>query len=398
MITNMKQLQWIENQYDTMKCILEKWVRINSWSENTSGLDLMLQTLSEDLDVLSPNNKKVIPLPPRTLVSKEGKAIQVSLGKALSLSKRPEAPFQVLLAGHMDTVYPPSNPFQFIDKSDDTHWRGPGVADMKGGLVIMLKALEAFEKSPLSHKLGWEVLITPDEEIGSTGSHDIYIEAAKRHRVGLVFEPSFADGALVSWRKGSTNLTLVVRGQSAHAGRDFHKGRSAIYAIASIIQEVSKLNDPSKGITVNIGHIEGGGPVNIVPDLAICRINIRSNTREEMASTKKNLQDIVKRPLEGIEIELSEDYARIPKPFDTKTEKLFSLVKECADSLNISFQLRESGGVCDGNILSEAGLPTFDSAGVVGGHLHTDKEYMYLPSLVERTKLVYLLLESLASG
>lgn len=392
--------QSIDNQFESMVDLLEKWVCINSWSKNLPGLARMIKTLDEDFSVLQGDIITWISLPPQITIDANGKKVESPLGQALSIRKRPLAPIQVLLAGHMDTVYPPTSPFQSAKKTDPQTLSGPGVADMKGGLVIMLKALETFENLPNIENVGWEVLITPDEEIGSTGSYQIYQEAAKRNRFGLIFEPSFPDGSFASHRKGSSNLTIVARGRSSHAGRDFHMGSSAIYALSSALTKIEQLINFEKGITVNIGKIEGGGPVNIVPELAIGRLNLRAQTRQLMDETKNEIQNILasEELREGIQMELIENYCRLPKLFDTHTIELFNMIKICSESLNLPFSLKESGGVCDGNILSKEGLPTIDSLGAIGGKIHTEEEYAVLPSLVERAKLTALFLLKLAQG
>ena len=137
---------------------------------------------------------------PHELEDSAGSAVREPLGKALLIRKRPEAPLRLLLCCHTDTVYPSDHPFQKSVRIADNILRGPGVTDAKGGLVVMLLALEAFERSPWSAKLGWEVLINPDEEIGSPGSAPLLIQAAKRNDLGLIFEPSFPDGNLAGAR------------------------------------------------------------------------------------------------------------------------------------------------------------------------------------------------------
>ena len=146
----------------------------------------------------------------------------------------------------------------------------------------MLTALKALEASPLAGKIGWEVLLNADEEIGSPGSIGVIKQIAARCDLGLLYEPALPDGTLVSWRKGSGNFSFVVRGKAAHAGREFEKGRNAIVAASRLIDEIANLNtDPE--VTYNAGRISGGGPLNVVPDLAIGRVNVRVKTVEQQA-------------------------------------------------------------------------------------------------------------------
>lgn len=392
-------LESIRSQQNEMCAILESWANINSGSENIPGLHLMLAALQGAFIPLGGKMNR-ISLPPRHHVDAKGQVIDVPVGDALHIIKRPEASIRVFLGGHMDTVYGSDSSFQTVERIDKNKMRGPGVADMKGGLLIMLKALETLEASPWANNIGWEVLINPDEEVGSSGSEHLFIDAAKRCHVGLIFEPAFSDGALVSARKGSANFTIVSRGRAAHSGRDFHSGRNAITALARVILQADQMNSKDSGITLNIGRIQGGGPVNIVPDLAICGLNVRVETSEQLRDLKSDLRELVKQAgrQDGITMTFHEHSERGPKPFDAQNQALFDTLKECAKKLDISLQWRPSGGVCDGNILSSAGLPNVDTLGAVGGNIHTTDEYILLDSLTERTSLTALYLMKLAAG
>lgn len=391
-------LDWISNQQDEMVTVLQTWANINSGTDNLEGLQQMLSTLESAFDILD-GDMKAIPLPSHIQIDSKGQTIEEPSGKALMISKHPFAPIKVLLGGHMDTVYPLNSPFQSTELLDKNTLRGPGVADMKGGLVILLIALVALERSPFAGKIGWEVLITPDEEIGSPGSESLWIHSAARNTLGLLFEPAFNDGAIVSSRKGSANFTIVVKGRSAHAGRDFYSGRNAISALVRFIIEAEKLNDQKKGITLNVGHIEGGGPVNIVPDLAIGKLNVRMVDDKDLPYLREKLHQITAagHEYEGVSLVLYEHSARPPKPFDHAHQKLFRNLQKCASDLGTSLQERPSGGVCDGNILSAEGLVSLDTLGVVGGNIHTTNEYVVLSSLSERAMIASYFLMKLAN-
>lgn len=386
----------IQKDKQEMLARLESWVNINSGSENLTGLGAMLEVIEKDFAILQGKSEK-LSLPPRISIDSEGKSIKTTSAEALRITKHPEASFRLVLGGHMDTVYPASSPFQKVEKLSAQKWRGPGITDMKGGIIIMLKSLELLEKSSFAGKMGWEVLINPDEEIGSACSEHLFKEAAKRAHIGLIFEPSFPDGALVSARKGTMNYTVIAHGKSAHAGRDFYEGRNAITALAKWILSVEQINDRDKGITVNVGQIEGGHALNIVPDLAICRVNLRVDTSKDFEEVKKKLHEITIAN-EGIHYTLHKISERNPKPFDQKEKRLFEQVKDIAGDIGIQLDWRPSGGVCDGNILAGEGLPTIDTLGVIGGHLHTDEEYLLVDSIVERTRLTTAFLLKLAEA
>lgn len=398
-MSNNDVLEWIEKQQHRMLDYIKKWCEINSYSQNITGLSILSQSLIQDFSHLA-GQSQIISLFPRKVVNPQGTLIEAPLGQSLSFKKRPEAPIQVLLAGHMDTVFPSSCSFQTIEKLDDKTWRGPGIIDMKAGLAIMLIALEALERSPYANQIGWEILINPDEELGSPGSAHLFEAAARRNHIGMIFEPAFPDGAFVSKRKGSASYTLVLHGQAAHVGRDYSQGRSAIYALAEYIHRLEEIQKQNPEIILNVGAIEGGGAINVVPDLAIAKINVRSSQDETIENCLKILQELAfqieKR--EGIKSEIVAQAIRFPKHFTVQLQRLFKMYEECAKSLDIPFAWRETGGACDGNLLAKAGLPTIDSLGAVGGKMHTFEEYLNLSSLTERAKLSALFLLKLAAG
>ena len=269
-------LTWIDQQQPRMRELVIQWARINSGSYHLDGLARLSQALRQHYSGLGGELTEV-PLAPQHVIDSRGDEIDVPLGKALSIRKRSDVPHRVFLGIHMDTVYGADDPFQTVNQIDPNTLRGPGVVDAKGGLVVMLVALEALERSPMASRVGWEVLINPDEEIGSPGSADLFVEAAARNHLGLVFEPTFPDGALVGERKGSGNYNVVFHGRSAHAGRDFHAGRNAVLAAADFAVAANRINGTLPDVTVNVGRIDGGGPVNIVPDRAVCRLNARAS-------------------------------------------------------------------------------------------------------------------------
>jgi glutamate carboxypeptidase len=171
--------------------------------------------------------------------------------------------------------------------------------------------------------------------------------------------------------------------------------------MAQVIIKISNLSDPFRGIIANVGSISGGGPTNIVPALALCRVNIRTNTIDEMNEVIEQMHSFTDKKHDecaGITFEVYEDVLRPPKPFDLKTQQLFENIKACANQLGIKVSWKESGGVCDGNILAAAGLSTIDTLGARGDHIHTHNEYLLIESLVERASLTSLFLMQLANS
>lgn len=388
-----------------MKDLLIELANINSYSYNLEGLekvkDLLKSWYLELNEKFSHLNLKFreIELKPQSLVNKAGKLEEQKLGKALLITKEvnPDLP-SVLLMGHMDTVFPPTIGFNECKDLGNGIMNGPGVSDLKGGLVVMLKALEKFEASPEAEKLNWQVFFNPDEEIGSPGSSEIFSQVAKHNKWGLIYEPSLPDGSFTYRRKGAANYQLVIRGKAAHVGRAFGEGISAISIAAEFINAGNVLNeDPN--VIINFGKIEGGGPLNIVPDLAILGFNIRieENTDEErVLKTINELIGKLKNKYPGAEFNLHGKFNRKPKIPNEKLDSLYTILEECCSELNLSYKTRNTGGCCDGNNIWEYGLPNIDTLGVRGKDIHSTDEIIYLDSLEERRELSYLLLKRLA--
>ncbi len=396
-------LDFITSQHEHMMQLTHDWSSINTGSYNVGGINEFADVLADNFLWLHGEQER-IKLKPMQSVDEKGNLTEVPLGDSLRIRKRPDAPLQIFLGGHMDTVFPKDCEFLapwFKDndaKSGVLH--GPGVADLKGGLVVMLKALEALEQSPWAENIGWEVLLNPDEEIGSHGSAPLLVEAAKRCHLGLIYEPSLPDGTLVSARKGSGNFSLVVRGKTAHAGRDFDKGRNAIALLAEATTSIFNLNGIREKITINPGKLEGGGALNAVPDLAIMRFNVRVGDADDAAWMQENLDKIVAElnSREGFSAELHGGFTRPAKVMTPAIDRLRAEIENCGKDLGLSFGWKATGGCCDGNNLAAAGLPNIDTLGVRGANIHSDEEYMLTDSLVERAQLSALLLMKLASG
>lgn len=392
-------LDWIAGEAPAMEALTEAWASINSGSYNLAGLRRMRETLADAFAPLQ-GEAEVLPLAAITQINAAGEAIPVPMAEALTIRKHPAAPLQILLVGHMDTVYGPEHPFQTVTRREGNVLNGPGVADLKGGLVVMLHALHALERSPWAGQIGWQVLLNPDEEIGSVASDPLLKAAAQGKQLGLVYEPALADGTLAGARKGSGNFTIIVRGRAAHAGRNPGDGRNAIVAAAELTQQIFALNGGREGLTINPGKIEGGGALNVVPDLAILRFNIRIGATEDGLWIIEKIQHCINslNAREGFNATLHGHFTRTPKPMHPANQRLFDLVLDCGKSLGLTIGIKPSGGCCDGNNLWKYGLPNVDTLGVRGANIHSAEEVMHIDSLVERAQLSALLLLRLARG
>ena len=261
----------------------------------------------------------------------------------------------------------------------------------------MLAALEAFERHPDKDRVGWRVLLSPDEEIGSLASAPHLAGLAAHAHVGLTYEPALADGALASSRKGSGNFSVLVRGRAAHAGRDFASGRNAIVAAARIADSLDELNGLRDGVTVNVARIDGGGPSNMVPDVAVIRFNVRLPSPDDMRWIEAAVRDRLTVG-EGLTAELHGGFTRPPKPVNAAQQALFTAAREAGSLVGVDLGWKPSGGVCEGNNLFAAGLPNLDTLGVRGGDIHSEQEHAWPESFAERTRLSAAILCKLASG
>lgn len=378
----------IPSQKESMINLLISWAEINSSSLNPSGLSKILAELHHSFSLIPNSTASII---------NQGKDPGKQLLKVIS---RPEAPLQILLVGHMDTVYPKDSSFQKTTLLSEGMLQGPGVTDMKGGLIVLLYALKALEETPWKTNLGWQVLLNQDEEIGSPHSKEILKQEAKKFHLGLCFEPSLPDGSLARTRMGSGLFTVEAKGQAAHAGRDFHKGKNAIASLAKILLQIHELNNSLPDTILNIGKIQGGGPVNVVPDSAQAKINIRVKTQKAAEMVLKSLQTIESEanfhPEEQIKI--TGNFGRPPKELSPGIDFIYQSIKSCAQELGINLEWKDTGGACDGNDLAYSGLPIIDNLGVQGDNIHSENEYILTDSLTERTQLAALFLMRLASG
>ena len=376
---------------------VEAWAAVNSGSRNLAGLATMAELLAGAFSAL-PGEVSLVEPAPVDAVDGSGRLVPVEHGRNLHLKVRPEAPLQLLLTGHMDTVFDADHPFQATRWLEDGVLGGPGVADMKGGIAVMLAALKAVEAGGGVPRLGYEVVINSDEEVGSPGSAGLIAAAAGGKRAALTYEPAaLPDGTLAGARPGSGNFSFVVRGRSAHAGRNPEDGRNAVLAAADLALRLAAVISPS--LKVNPARIEGGGPNNVVPDFAILRVNLRPATPEDEFRARTLIESSAATVAgeHDVAIDVHGGFGRPPKPMTTEAEALFTLVKKAGADLGQPIGWKATGGVCDGNNIAACGVPVVDTMGVRGGKIHSAEEYMIVDSLKERAALSALTVLRLAS-
>ena len=362
-----------------------EWSRINSGTGNLAGLAEMAALLANSFSAL-PGECRLVAPESADRMTPEGRVEPIGHGRHLHLVVRPDAPTQMLFTGHMDTVYPVDHPFQQVHTLADGRVHGPGVADMKGGLALLLAALEAVEAVG-APTLGYEVLINSDEETGSFSSAKLIAEAARGKVAALTYEPALPDGTLAGARGGTGNFSIVVRGRSAHAGRNPEDGRNAIVAASDLALRLSRAKGPA--LAVNPARIEGGGPNNVVPELAVLRVNFRPASLDEIARAQRVIDATVAAVAaeHDVAIEVHGSFNRPPKQIDPGAERLFGLVRAVGADLGLDIAWKATGGVCDGNNIAACGVPVVDTMGVRGDAIHSPDEFMIPDSLPERAAL-----------
>ena len=364
--------------------LLVQLAEIGSGSFDPAGLDLMRHALRRELSEL-PCEVDDVPV---------GRATPVLCARA-----RPDAPVQVLLSGHIDTVYGPDDPFQQVTWRDPDTLQGPGVLDMKGGIVVMLEALRAVEQSPWAGGIGWRVVLVPDEEIGSLSSRGVLTEAAAKCHAGMVFEPGLPNGDVVRNRLGSGAVTMTARGRAAHSGRDFASGRNALVALADAATAAHALNTQIEGVIVNVAQMTGGTAVNVVPDSGRLQIGVRAESSAAadllLARLHRAATEVATRS--EVEIAVEGGFQRPPRRVDERWDRLFSGYREAARDLGMAVGFSDAGGSSDGNLLTAAGLPALDGLGPLGAGMHSPEEHVLLPTLVDRARVAALVLMRMAS-
>ena len=385
----------ISRNGDQMLALTRQVADINSGSSNLGGVN-KVHDFFDNLFADICDQQRRVELPVVRKMNDLGVMEEISTVPASLYKIRPQAPVQILCTGHTDTVFPEDCSFQ-TTWIEGNHLRGPGVADMKGGLIILYHALKAIQDSAFASDIGFTVLLSPDEEIGSPASASMLTQLAQQADIGMVYEPALEDGTLAGARKGSGNFSIAIKGHATHAGRQFFQGKNAVLAASELSIALAALSNESEGLTVNIGRITGGGAVNIVPDLSVVHFNCRMNNQDQQAMLNEEIQRIMQQieNSTNCQLSLSGGFNRPPKPMSPIQLKLFEKLKQCGQSLELDIAWQATGGCCEGNNLAAAGLPNIDTLGVRGGSIHSSDEFACIDSFVERAQLNALLMSQM---
>ena len=393
----MDFLAFLDDKHDEMVDWILRICDLNSGTLNTDGVNQVGKLLAAQYESLT-SDIQIQPVPAFESVDDSGQIQTVPLGDLVHCQHHATGK-RIILCIHLDTVYGLQHPFQKCRWIDSSTLNGPGVADAKGGQIVMLYALKCLMASPFAKKISWEVIMNPDEEIGSPGSTEFLQQRAREADFGLLFEPCLPDGTLVSWRKGSGNFDFVFKGIAAHSGRDFASGRNAVAAMSGMLVEIDDWNtDPE--VTFNVAKVSGGRALNVVPDVAVGRVNVRVKTNQQLKKVHERFDEIVNRynQRDGISVERFGKFRSTPKEIDTGTAHLQKVIEQCGRELGLPVAWRGTGGASDGNKMAAVGLPNIDTLGPQGDKIHSSDEFLLVDSLVPRAKLVAAVLMKLAES
>lgn len=373
--------------YDTLELLrgeqldlLGRLVNIDSGTDDKAGVDAVGRVMHAELERL-------------------GLAVDVvyqpKLGDHLVATKSGTSPRVALLVGHLDTVFASGTANARPFRVDGTRAYGPGVYDMCGGLVVLLYALRGLRQaSPVAWaRLGIRVVLNSDEEPGSDTSRELISANAREAHVACILEPARPGGEYVCARKGVARYVIRVLGIAAHAGNQPHLGANAIAEIAAKAVELHKVTDFASGLTVNVGVIRGGDRVNVVPDWAECEIEARLPTKASLDVVEAALERLRATQLvTGTSVEITGGIKHHPMEPREDAEPLWSILREVGAEIGFEVSAIATGGASDGNTTSQF-VPTLDGMGPRGDYAHSPREYIELPSVLERTEALARFLE-----
>jgi glutamate carboxypeptidase len=370
----------IEREKDQF-LLLKKLVLQPSYSKNKNDVDSMGKMISHELAELKMSQETVVQ-------SETGNHL---IFRSLACKNHDKS---ILLVGHMDTVFPPESGFDWYREKDNKIF-GPGVIDMKGGLVTIIFALKSLDHYGLLTKIPVTVICNSDEEIGSPTSKDLIVEEAKKAIFALVFECGGMNYEIVTGRKGKSGLTLEVIGKAGHAAFAGSVKQSAILELAHKIIAIEQLNDPICQLVVNVGTIEGGIGPNTVPEKASAQIDIRYLSHSDGETCIASIKSIADNcSVIGTKGVLKWKSGRTPMAQSPGNLALFRQIKNMAEKLKIPIKAELRSGVSDANTIATTSLPVVDGMGPIGDCDHSDQEYMIRDSLHLKTLLSAVVIDN----
>ena len=348
-------------------------------------LELLRELVEIESPAYSPGARTVAERMRRELEAPDA-AVRLLEGGHLRAELAGDGP-PLLLLGHVDTVWPVGTIATMPFRVEGDRAFGPGAYDMKGGLVVLTEAIRLAGE----RRRALRVFLTADEEMGSRSARPLLEEAADGVAAALVFEPPTHEGDVKTARKGLGRFALTITGRAAHAGTDRAKGASAIEELAHQILVLHSLNDDDRGISVNVGVVEGGTAENVVAASATAQVDVRiahSADRERVEHALGQLEPV----LAGTALQLRGGWTRPPLEPSPGSAALFAKARAYGRALGLDVGEAASGGGSDGNIVGALGVPVLDGLGAEGGGAHAVDEHVLLESIPERAELASRLL------
>ena len=364
----------------------------------------IVQTIRELVEIESPSdNKQAVDKVSALLAAKfENLGGRVKFHKVMNFGDHLQVDFEgprghkpVLLLGHYDTVYPLGTLANMPWKNANGRLHGPGVYDMKAGIALMLLAIESSGARHGELPCPLTVFLVSDEEVGSDSSRRITEELAKKSSAVLVMEPSYGNkGAVKTARKGIGEYILKVTGKAAHAGLDFEKGQNAIVELAEQIRKIPKLVNRKIGLTLNVGLVQGGTRVNVIPAEASATLDVRITKAKDAKDIERKLRAL--KPVNRkCKVELSGGLNRPPMERTKGVAELYQKASAVAKELGWKLEEAAVGGGSDGNFTAALGIPTLDGLGAVGEGAHARHESVTIADLPKRAALLAGLIASI---
>ena len=364
---------------------LETLVNTDCGTHNKAGVDAVARVVRERMRAFG---AEAVDFP------------QDKFGDMLYARWRGHGTARVVMIGHMDTVYSDGTAAQLPFHKLGSHLKGPGVNDMKSGLLSGLYAARAIVQSGFDNFAEISLFCNSEEEVGSLVSRGLYPEFVRGAKAALVLEPAreAPRGAIVSARKGVGHYTITVRGKAAHAGVEPENGANANLALAQHVIAFQALNGFRPGLTVNVGVMRGGTKTNVVADSAMADVDVRILRAVDAAPLEQAMREILSRVVvPGTTAELGGGISNPPMEKTEATARLVELAKRAARELGFEIEDVATGGGSDGNYTASLGVPTLDGLGPIGGKSHNAvEEYMDANSIVPRTALLAKLIVAIA--
>ncbi|OKL37870.1 M20 family metallopeptidase [Domibacillus mangrovi] len=366
--------EYLENKEGDAYSLLKEIVNIDSFSYDKEGVNQVGAVIMEELAAKG--------VPYEVLNNEE-------YGNHIIAFIKGQKKGKILLMGHMDTPHPPGTTAERPFSVEGNHLKGPGVSDMKAGLVTMINAAVALREFANGEMCDIELLFTPDEEIGSPISRDVIKERSKNALAVFNLEAGRPDGSVVTARKGSAHMKIEIEGKAAHSGAFIEDGISANDELALKMIKIKQLMDVEKGITVNIGKVEGGISNNVVSPHASATIHSGFWTEEDFNELYRGIESIVSTSyIEGTKSKLSGGISMLPMEKHEGVSRIYKIVQTAAKELNLPITEQRTKGAADAGFAASLGIPTICGMGPVGGKWHAVDEYLEQDTFLPRMKLL----------